>query len=495
MAAPRPEGAATRAADAAAAARPANMDLLLTHGYFLSEDPREQEIMRPYPPLGLLYLSSHLKRRGIRVAVFDSTFRRGEEFAELLERERPPVVGIYGNLITRAGVLELIRISKASGATVVLGGPEPANYAAEYLRRGADVVVIGEGELTLEELLAHLDQHGTTALEQVRGIAYGAENGSCVHTPARPYLADLDAQPFPDRAAIDLDAYLRAWRAHHGEGAVSLITARGCPYECNWCSHGVFGYSHRRRSPQNVADELEAIVASYHPDMLWYADDVFTISHRWLYAYAAELQRRGLRLPFETISREDRLNESVIRTLAEMGCRRLWIGAESGSQRILDAMQRRTNAKRVTEMVALLKRYGIETGMFIMLGYEGEELSDLEATVAHLKATLPDRFLTTVAYPIRDTPYYQRVEGRVIAHQPWEQGSDRDLTVAGRHSRRFYGFATRWMVHEVACHQERLRPKPDFLRLARSFVGAKLGRAGMLLTQREVERAAASSGA
>jgi radical SAM superfamily enzyme YgiQ (UPF0313 family) len=273
-----------------------------------------------------------------------------------------------------------------------------------------------------------------------------------------------------------------------------LITARGCPYECNWCSHGVFGYSHRRRSPQNVADELESIVATYRPDLLWYADDVFTIHHRWLYTYAAELKRRGLRLPFETISREDRLSETVIRTLAEMGCLRLWIGAESGSQRILDAMQRRTNAKRVTEMVGLLKRYGIETGMFIMLGYEGEELTDLEATVEHLKATLPDQFLTTVAYPIRDTPYYQRVKERVVPLKPWEEGSDRDQTVAGRHSRRFYDFATRWMVHEIASHKESLSPNPDRWRQARSLLQAKIGRAGMLLTRGEVEpsRAAGS---
>ncbi|HEX9637002.1 MAG TPA: radical SAM protein [Acidobacteriota bacterium] len=470
------------------------MDLLLTHGYFLAEDPREQEIMRPYPPLGLLYLSSHLKREGFGVEVFDTTFRRRQEFARLLESERPPRVGIYGNLITRRPLLDMIRLSKEAGATVILGGPEPANYAEEYLRRGADVVVIGEGELTLAELLSLPARGGAEHWSRVRGIVFRDPDGTCIRNPPRPAIADLDAQPFPDRAAIDLDAYLRVWRERHGLGSVSLITARGCPYECNWCSHGVFGFTHRRRTPAHVADELEAIVRDYAPDMLWYADDVFTIHHRWLEAYAQELRRRGLRLPFETISREDRLNQKVIRSLAEMGCRRLWIGAESGSQRILDAMQRRTKAQRVTEMVALLKRHGIETGLFIMLGYEGEELSDIEATVAHLKATLPDTFLTTVAYPIRDTPYYQRVEERLIRPKPWAESTDRDLTVAGRHTRRFYGFATRWMVHEVARHRERLRPRPDRWRLARSAVQAAIGRAGMRLTQHQVEQPPAAAG-
>ena len=186
-------------------------------------------------------------------------------------------------------------------------------------------------------------------------------------------IADLDAQPFPDRAAIDQHAYVDVWRKHHGSGSVSLITARGCPFTCTWCSHSVFGYSHRRRSPANVVDEVEHIVATYAPDQLWYADDVFTINHKWLFEYAAEMERRGLRLPFETISREDRLNEEIIQTLARMGCYRLWIGAESGSQRVLDAMKRRTNAERVRSMVHLLQKYGIEVGMFIMLGYDGEE--------------------------------------------------------------------------------------------------------------------------
>jgi radical SAM superfamily enzyme YgiQ (UPF0313 family) len=251
----------------------------------------------------------------------------------------------------------------------------------------------------------------------------------------------------------------------------------------------VFGYSHRRRSPVNVVDEVEHIVASYDPDLLWYADDVFTINHKWLYEYSAELERRNLRLPFETISREDRLNEEVIQTLARMGCYRLWIGAESGSQKILDNMKRRTKADRVREMVHLLQKHGIEVGMFIMLGYEGEGRADLQATVDHLKEAGPDTFLTTVAYPIKGTPYYTSVADKVISRRAWEIGSDRDYTVAGRHSPRYYQFATRWMVSEVALHRQRRSPKRSYPRMARSFVSAKIGQVGMLLTAREVERA------
>jgi radical SAM superfamily enzyme YgiQ (UPF0313 family) len=468
------------------------LDLLLTHGYHLDEDPHEREIMRPYPPLGLLYISSHLKRRGLDVRVFDTTFRSAADLEAYVARERPPVVGLAANLMTRRTVLRAIRTCKASGARVVVGGPEPASYPEEYLAAGADVVVDGEGEVTMEELVPHLLERGSTGMELIAGLIYreAAEGGRLVRTPPRRQIADLDGQPYPDRDSVDVEAYLRVWREHHGQGSVSLITARGCPYRCTWCSHGVFGYTHRRRSPGNVADELQRIVERYGPDMVWYADDVFTIHPGWIHAYARELKRRGLRVPFETISREDRLDEDMVRTLAEMGCFRLWIGSESGSQRILDAMKRRTDAGRVREMVRLLQRHGIEAGLFIMLGFEGEEIEDLEATVEHLKTATPDRFLTTVAYPIKGTPYHEQVSGRIAARRPWSEGSDRDLTVRGRRSPRFYRLATRWMVHEVAWSRLRRARRPDLLALLKACVGARVARLGLWLARHEVDTGA-----
>jgi anaerobic magnesium-protoporphyrin IX monomethyl ester cyclase len=463
------------------------MDVLLTHGYFLYSDPHELAVMKPYPPLGLLYISSHLKAAGIKSELFDTTFKQLTDLEAYVRRERPPIVGVYSNLMTRANVLRVVRAAKEVGSVVVAGGPDPANYLDEYLSRGVDIIVIGEGELTLAELVQHVVRNGVDNLSGIQGIAYRDEAGQIVRTEPRPMIADLDAQPFPDRAAIDQHEYVRIWREHHGQGSVSLITARGCPFTCTWCSHAVFGYSHRRRSPGNVVAEVQHIVDTYKPDQLWYADDVFTIQHKWLFEYAAQLEQRGLRLPFETISREDRLNEEVVKTLARMGCYRLWLGAESGSQRVLDAMKRRTNAARVRDMVRLLQNHGIEVGMFIMLGYDGEEQEDLQATVDHLKAALPDTFLTTVAYPIKNTPYYNTVADRVIAMRDWESGSDRDYTVAGRHSSRYYKYATRWMVSEVALHRQRTRGERNYPRLARTFASARFGRLGMLLTGRERE--------
>lgn len=463
------------------------MDLLLTHGYFLFEDEAERAVMKPYPPLGILYLSAYLKQRGFTVDVFDATFESRGSFESYVRAARPPVVGIYANLITRPVVLQQIAICKKYGTTVVVGGPEPANYPEEYLQHGADVVVIGEGEETMTELLpVLLGRSGS--LREIDGIVFESD-GQIIRTHTRAFIEDLDVLPFPDRDAIDLQRYVDTWRKHHGRGSVSLITARGCPYTCTWCSHAVYGYSHRRRSPSNVADEVEHILDRYQPDMLWYADDVFTIKPSWFFAYADELEGRGIRLPFETISREDRLNEDVVRRLADMGCFRLWIGSESGSQDVLDHMKRRTDAERVVEMVHLLQKYGIEAGMFIMLGYEGEDISDLRTTIRRLKSASPDVFLTTLAYPIKGTAYYEEVEDRLVINNSWANGTDRDLSVAGRRSRAFYRHANRWLINEVAFHRERRLSDPKLRRLAETFVAARLGRAGMALTQHTRERA------
>lgn len=462
-------------------------DILLTHGYFLYDDPHEIQVMRPYPPLGILYLSSYLKAQGFAVDVFDTTFSQMSAFRDYIRQTRPPVVGIYTNMMTKRNVLTMIAFCKQHDCTVVLGGPDPPYYAAQYLSHGADIIVKGEGEHTLAELLTHLAQHGLTALDTIAGIAWLADDGSVVENDPRPMIRDLSAHPWADREAINIEQYMQVWKDHHGKSSVSVIHARGCPYTCQWCSHSVFGNTHRRRDPADAADELLWIKERYDPDLIWYADDVLTINHRWWYAYADELDKRGVRIPFEGISRADRLDEPMVQKLAEMGCFRLWNGSESGSQKVLDAMKRKVQVEDVQAKTHLLQEYGIEAGMFIMLGYHDETVQDIEDTVAHLKICNPDVFLTTVAYPIKGTPYYAEVEADVLRDGDWAANADRDLTVAGRYSKRFYAFATRWMVNEVALNRVRINGDASHLRQVKMWLNTKIGRWGMRLTQHQRE--------
>jgi radical SAM superfamily enzyme YgiQ (UPF0313 family) len=236
-----------------------------------------------------------------------------------------------------------------------------------------------------------------------------------------------------------------------------------------------------------VADELQWLVNRYQPDMMWMADDVFTIHPGWLSQYADELERRSLHVPFECISRADRLSPSVVETLARLGCFRLWIGSESGSQRILDAMERGVTVQQVQAAVALCRDYGIQTGMFLMWGYEGEELEDIEATVQHVRQTNPDIFFTTVAYPIRGTPYFSEVAQKVESLKPWNISSDREVRIVGRHSRRFYGFADRLLRSEVELGREHAKAAVDPAVIARLHSDVAEARAGLQATRFEKE--------
>ena len=428
------------------------MKLLLTHAYFLHADAKELQIMKPYAPLGILYLSSYLRSKGFDVEIYDSTFGSREELFRILREGPPAAVGIYGNLMTRCNVIDTITEARAAGWRVIVGGPEPSNYAEEYLAAGADIVVPGEAELALERLM--VTGFDAVAWPGINGIIFRGSGGQVVRNGAAPLLPDLDAQPWPDRERIDIPRYMKTWRDHHGKSSISIITARGCPYKCNWCSHSVYGHTHRRRSPGNVAEEVEWLLERYEPDMLWIADDVFTIHHGWIFEYAAELKRRRIRIPFECITRADRVNERIAATLKELGCMRVWIGSESGSQRILNAMERGVTVEQVRRAVGLSKANEIETGMFLMWGYDGEEIGDIEATVDHVKQCRPDIFFTTVSYPIKGTPYFEKVASRVVNIKPWREATDREFQIRGRHSRRFYKYADELLRSEMAAQPD-----------------------------------------
>ncbi|MEW6469569.1 MAG: radical SAM protein [Bacteroidota bacterium] len=452
------------------------MKVLLTHGYFLEEDVKEQEIMRPYPPLGLLYISAYLEKNGFPCRVFDSTFASFGRLKACLENEQPDLIGIYVNLMTKLNVLRIMEFirkhPRLNDKKIVLGGPEVRSHAREFLSRGADIVVLGEGEETMLELLGHFSSAAPKPLSAITGISYRTPGGEWVTTPERALISAVSSLPLPDREKIDLPRYFHAWKARHGYSSLSVSTMRGCPYTCKWCSRSVYGLSYRRRDPAHVADELQELMREYQPDMFWFVDDVFTISHKWLKDFASELNARRLRIRYECITRADRMNAEVVRLLKESGCHRVWIGAESGSQKVLDAMDRRVKAGQVREMIALSKRHGIESGTFIMLGYPGETQADIETTIAHLKLSRPDMYTITLAYPIKGTAFYQEVEDRFLDRLDWDKSTDRDIDFKRTYTRKYYDHAVRLVYNEVEFSRSgKLKHK----------LKALLSRGGMLL--------------
>jgi len=427
------------------------MKILLTHGYFLNDDPKEIIIMKPYAPLGILYVSAYLERKGFSNEVFDTTFSTMQKMRDYLLEFKPDVVAIYVNLMTKLNVLEIIKFIKLNlhHTKIVLGGPEIRYNANDFLNFGADYLVIGEGEETSLELMIALNEKRYDDIKNIPGLGFKNQNNEIVFTTEREKLKEVDSLPFPGRDKINLQLYLNAWKERHGENAISISTMRGCPYTCKWCSRAVYGLSYRRRSPENVCDELELIQKEYNPDTLWFVDDVFTISHKWLNEFNETLKQRNLKIKFECITRADRMNEEVIKLLKDAGCFRVWIGAESGSQKVIDLMDRRVDVDQVRQMIKLTQNNGIQAGTFIMLGYPGETEDDIEETIRHLKESNPEYFTITVAYPIKGTELFAEVEAVQTNNFNWDSNSDRDREFKRTYNRKYYDFAVRRVTNEV----------------------------------------------
>ncbi|MBC3845569.1 B12-binding domain-containing radical SAM protein [Winogradskyella echinorum] len=434
------------------------MSIVLTHAYYLYEDAKEQAVMKPYAPLGLLYISGYLNENNVENHLYDSTFYSKEEQLIFIEEKQPKVVAIYTNLMTKINVIKLVKILKTEKKygfpKLILGGPDITYNCENYLNTGVDFLIIGEGEQTTLELYNAIKENND--FSKITGIAY-LENGSVVKTPPRIKMKDLSELPLPNRAAIPVDKYLSTWKTHHGKSSMTISTQRGCPYTCKWCSTAVYGQSYRRRPAKMVAAEMLMLKQTYNTDSIWFVDDVFTVSHKWIKEFHEEVLKQNATIPFECITRAERLTDEVLQLLKEAGCFRIWIGAESGSQKIIDAMDRRVDVDVVKSAIKKTNEIGMETGTFIMVGYPGEDEQDINETITYLKAANPTHFTITVAYPIKGTSLYNEIEDQITVKPNWDTSTDRDIDFTRTYSRKFYDYAVRRIVNEVNFNKEILK--------------------------------------
>ncbi len=395
----------------------APVQVLLTHGYYLVQDPHEAELMRPFPPLGIQYLVAALREAGVRAEWWDATWQPGPEaFPAALDAVRPDVVGFYGHTITRPVTAGMVAEAVGRGLRVVAGGPDPVQYLEDYLGMGVEVVVIGEGERTMVELVAHLRDNGGrwdfSTLGDVAGIAF-RRDGAVVRTAARALIRPLDSLPWPARERNDLAAYFSAWRTRHGETALSMTTSRGCPYHCTWCSKQVYGDTFRRREPDAVIDELLAMREAFAPDQIWFVDDMFTINKRWVERFCTRMIERGAVMPFYVIGRAETLEPTQLSLMRAAGCYRMYVSAESGADHVLEAMKKGTTVGELKTAGRMLREAGIEMGAFVMLGYPGEARPDVLATRDLLRELRPAVTLVSVAHPMKGTAFYNAVQDEV----------------------------------------------------------------------------------
>jgi anaerobic magnesium-protoporphyrin IX monomethyl ester cyclase len=424
--------------------------VLLTHAYYLSEDEKELKIMKPYPPLGILYLAAFLEQKNIKTDVVDSTFIDFKKQLELIIDYSPDYIGIYTNLMTKVNVIKLIAAlknePKLSKTKIILGGPEVKFNSKNFHANGAEFIVKGEGEETFFELIVNLSLDKD--LGNIDGLSY-LKNGRIIENQDRKKLIEIDCLPFPAREKINLNLYFNAWKQKHGASTISVSTMRGCPYTCKWCSRAVYGKSYRRKNVKFVVDEIQEIQQKYNFDTIWFVDDVFTVSHKWLLEFKNEVVSRRVKIKYECITRADRMSMEVIQLLKESGCYRVWIGAESGSQKVIDLMDRRVDVNQVREMIIETRKNGIEAGTFTMLGYPGETEEDIIETLNHLKISNPDYFTITTAYPIKGTELYIENENEFMNSPDWATSSDRDIKLNTAYSKKYYQYAVSWINNEM----------------------------------------------
>jgi radical SAM superfamily enzyme YgiQ (UPF0313 family) len=426
------------------------VDVLLTHSYHLFYDPKQIRKMQPYPPLGTLYVAALLRKHGFSVALFDTMLEDPSAgFGEALRLYRPRVVALYEdnfNFLTkmcltrmRAVAFGMLDAAAATGSKVIACGPDASDQTEEYLRRGFDYVLLGEAEWTLVELVAGLLGNSDCRPEQIPGVTFlDPARGELVQSPRRPLLRDLDTLPLPARDLIQPEAYRKAWRDRHGYFSMNLVASRGCPYRCNWCARPIYGDSFHVRSAEGVAEEMKELKDRYGAEHLWFADDVFGLKHRWVEELAEAVERRAARIPFKIQSRVNLVTSEVASALGRAGCTEVWMGVESGSQKILNAMEKGTRVELVLVARENLRREGIRACFFLQFGYPGETWEDIRNTVELVRETRPEDIGVSVSYPLPGTQFYERVREELGAKRNWVDSDDLSLMFKGTYTNDFY---------------------------------------------------------
>ena len=423
--------------------------ILLAHPYFLRDDAKQLARMKPYPPLATMLAAAVLRERGHEVALFDAMLADGmEAFGASVAATRPSVVAIVEdsfNYITkmctvrlREATIEMIVAARARGCRVLVNGSDPTDHPARYLDAGADAVLLGEGELTLAEVAETWRGGASALLGDVAGLAFRDPAGDLVITSARSGMRELDVLPLPAWDLVDADAYRRAWRNAHGRMSWNMVTSRGCPYGCNWCAKPVFGRRYSQRSPASVAEELRRLKQDVAPDHIWFADDIFGLTARWIAEFAVEVSARDARIPFMIQCRADLVSPNAARALAEAGCEEVWMGVESGSQRILDAMEKGTTIEEVRAATRALRANGIRACWFLQLGYPSEQWVDVLATRDLVREERPDDIGVSVAYPLPGTKFHAAVRAQLGARTNWEETGELAMLFQGTYTTAFY---------------------------------------------------------
>ncbi len=418
------------------------MKVLFTHSYFLQFDQKQKELSKPYPPLATILAASYLRENGFEVDLFDTNFAlSAQDINPKIESFQPDVLVIYDdgfNYLTkmcltnmREAAFEMAEYAHDKGIRVIVSSSDSTDHFDKYLDHKADEIILGEAEETLLELVQGKDR--TT----VAGITY-RDGDKTVKTGSRAIVNDLDKFPLPAWDLVDIKPYKQAW-SQHGYFSINLATTRGCPFKCNWCAKPIYGVRYNSRSPEHVVREIEYIKSLFDFDHIWFGDDIFGLKPNWVQEYSKILQKKNINIPYKIQSRADLLvKDDTIQALALSGCDEVWIGAESGSQKILDAMDKGTSLKQIWDSTQLMKKHGIKPCFFLQFGYLEENMEDIQATLDMLFELMPHDIGVSVSYPLPGTPFYDKVKTQLKDKANWTDSDELLLMYKSTYSPEFY---------------------------------------------------------
>ena len=423
-------------------------NILFSHSYFLRFDPKQWKNKQPYAPLATLYAAALMRENGYTVAVYDTMFEtKAENVLPQLQQYQPAYFVLYDdgfNYLTkmcltnmREAAFTMSRLAKQMGCTVIVSSSDSTDRYEEYLQAGADFILLGEAEMSLQELIGSLEK-GETDFRQIQGIAY--KNGEAVvKTPRRSVLKFLDGLPLPAWDLLDITPYKKMWLKHNGYFSINLATTRGCPFKCNWCAKPIYGNRYNSRSPENVVREIKLLQQQTGFDHIWFCDDIFGLKPGWVNEFANLVEKEQLSFKFKIQSRADLLvQENYIDALARAGCDNIWMGAESGSQRILDAMDKGTTIEQIYRATQLIKDHGMHPSFFIQFGYPGETREDIDKTIQLINTLLPHSIGISVSYPLPGTVFYENVKNDLTVKTNWTDSNEMLLMFRNTYQPAFY---------------------------------------------------------
>jgi len=431
--------------------------ILFTHSYFLRFDPKQWQLGQPYPPLGTLYAAALMRENNYEVALFDTMFKSDpEEVAAAIAQNKPDLFVMYDdgfNYLTkmcltnmRAAAFCMCKLAKSEGCIVIVSSSDATDRYEEYLREGADFVVIGEAEHTLLELAGHIIDKNND-YSAINGLAY-LRDGKIIKTQGRPVLKDLDSLPLPAWDLVDMETYRQTWLKSAGYFSLNMSTTRGCPFKCNWCAKPIYGNRYNSRSPENVIKEIKLLKQLYHIDHIWFCDDIFGLKPGWVIEFSRLVQKENISIRFKIQSRADLLvNEENVKALALAGCENVWIGAESGSQKVLDAMDKGINIDQIRRATSLMKEAGIKPSFFIQFGYPGELKEDIDLTINMINELLPFEIGISVSYPLPGTLFYEKVKAELKIKTNWTDSDEMALMFSNAFPASYYKQLHRY-VHQ-----------------------------------------------